>query len=574
MNCPKCNGELVEIKGNLFCSSCGSKIEKEDIKEESSQNQSKEEEKKIEKETQPQETESSEPQKPEENISSSSSESQASEAQTPTPGPQKPEENVSAPSPASQAPTPKPQGSEESTSNPIPQTQTPSSEPQPSVNLVPGKQPPKPKKSIWFWVILIITILLIASGSVFIVKNFVLKNNGDQKSQSEKNEEIEKASNWSWEKIAVWRDLTSDDDWHCPLDIKIDPQGNPHVAWSQCVMSNVDYSIFYAKWGGAKWGESQRISKRISGEHDDDSARCPQMQFDSRDNIHMVWQHYFTRNLGTPDPQGWISVETQSDIFYSKFDGKTWSEPQNISKNWGDSSQPELLIDSKDHLHVIWNDFYSSNLFYAKRDGNGWSEPKNISDFPDESYLIGSYQILLDSKDSPHIVYGASKDDEKGNIYYTKWDSTTWTTPIIIEPDTFAFKCKLDSLDNLHIIWEDFVGTYSDVFYTKWDETTLSDPMNISNSPKKEARGVQQIGLDSKDNIYIVWVDRETISWEAYIYKIFYAKWDGVTLSNPINVGRESNSRIYPNFQLDPEGNFYVIWYDAEDHYIYKNKIE
>ncbi len=71
-----------------------------------------------------------------------------------------------------------------------------------------------------------------------------------------------------------------------------------------------------------------------------------------------------------------------SDIYYTqrRNDG-SWSSPENISKSDAGPLDPEVAVDKSGAVHVVWrNGFPSPGVFYAQRSPEGvWSDPENIS---------------------------------------------------------------------------------------------------------------------------------------------------------------------------------------------------
>ena len=70
----------------------------------------------------------------------------------------------------------------------------------------------------------------------------------------------------------------------------------------------------------------------------------PTVVADNKGYLHMAWQEY-TGNF-----------DTNPGIFYSRWNGDTWSAPINISGNTGFADNVSITTDSSRTVHFAWND--------------------------------------------------------------------------------------------------------------------------------------------------------------------------------------------------------------------------
>ncbi|MEK9176358.1 MAG: hypothetical protein AAB520_02875, partial [Patescibacteria group bacterium] len=68
---------------------------------------------------------------------------------------------------------------------------------------------------------------------------------------------------------------------------------------------------------------------------------------DSKGYLHVVWQEL------TPG-QVWTGVNP--GIYYSRWNGDTWSTPLKISENTDFAENPAIAVDSNNTVHVVWDD--------------------------------------------------------------------------------------------------------------------------------------------------------------------------------------------------------------------------
>lgn len=80
----------------------------------------------------------------------------------------------------------------------------------------------------------------------------------------------------------------------------------------------------------------------------------------------------------------WVEKGKNADeIFYSFFNGYNWSPPSSIHlKNKYPNLLPDVAIDGQGHLWLVWSgyDGHDYEIFYSIWDGNSWSQQKNITD--------------------------------------------------------------------------------------------------------------------------------------------------------------------------------------------------
>ncbi len=345
-------------------------------------------------------------------------------------------------------------------------------------------------------------------------------------------------------------------------EIQLDSQNNLHVVWYDDTPGNFD--IYYSKWDGTEW-ESVNLSNN-GGRSD-----SPEIEIDSKDNIHVIWED--------KSPGNW-------DILYNKWTPETgWlTEPINISNNPGDSFDTSLRIDSKDNIHVVWRDEtdvdverypWNDDVFYAKwSPETGWTDPVNICRTPDASRWP---KIRLDSEDYPHVVWQDYSDDFESmwsyDIYYTKWTPETGWLPFVnISYNTgisYNPEMGIDSEDNVHIVWQDDLDIPSnrfEILYKKWSPITgWSEAVNLSSTPTENSL-YPEIEIDSKNNLHVIWrEDENSISGCNTLHMTFYTKWtpeDGWLPATNIS-GSFNKAGDYRQIRIDSQDNPHVVWYNT-----------
>lgn len=156
----------------------------------------------------------------------------------------------------------------------------------------------------------------------------------------------------------------------------------------------------------------------------------------------------------------------RSLIYYSQFDGRSWTEPNAIYASWPGTpiNSMAVALDPDNEFHLVWTEGLGGPVFQSRAaleeagSARAWSEPENIG-LPAKELEMG-----VDKIGTIHIVYLVT-DAEAPGIYYTQSQNQgrAWTYPLAIDPDkpSTAVPDKVDlALDDqggVHVVW-----SYSD----------------------------------------------------------------------------------------------------------------
>ncbi len=326
---------------------------------------------------------------------------------------------------------------------------------------------------------------------------------------------------------------------------------------------------------------------------------------DSQDVLHVVWSE------NTDNLTGW---GTDAEIFYSYFNGTSWSTPIPIS-HWaglnGTSEQPSIAIDTHDNVHVIWSDDTpgwwqtgsESEIFYAMKNAitGFWSIPVAISDdLTNWNTGLSKFPFLaIDSNDNLHVVWqdqtsgqpwgGGPSDTE---ILYINRIGGTWGSIIPISDDITDFNKDLsgfpsiaaDCNDNLHVVWQDDQDNIS-----IWgaDQEILYRNYTVTSGGWNSIIGLSGVGLNAWNNdisefpiiatnpntgsMHVVWQDDTNGTWGAD-YEIFYsnstngAVWSNATALSGIGTNYWNNDNSFsPWIIIDNLNVIHVVWHDDTD---------
>ncbi|MBD3255114.1 MAG: hypothetical protein GF383_08465 [Candidatus Lokiarchaeota archaeon] len=306
-----------------------------------------------------------------------------------------------------------------------------------------------------------------------------------------------------------WNTLSSYD----PV-IAVDASNNLHVVWEETTNGDwgSDTEIMYVNYTASGWSDATVISDDETAWNTGESID-PDIGVDSNNDLHVVW---------VDETEGpWGGVYPDWEIMYANYTSSGWSNATVISDGFADiwgwnndtSVHPDIVVDSDNNLHVVWEDdtegpwgggSSDSEIMYAYYTNSSWSNATVISDKwgDGEEWNTGNSRdptITIDTSDNIHVVWedytegpwgGGSSDYEIMYAYYTnsswsnatvisdKWgDGEEWNTGNSFRP-AFA----VDASDNLHVVWGDYTpgvwgsgGLDMEIMYTKITQSSEAD---------------------------------------------------------------------------------------------------
>jgi len=250
-----------------------------------------------------------------------------------------------------------------------------------------------------------------------------------------------------------------------------------------------------------------------------------------------------------------------------------WTGAKRITRTSGRSLFPSIAIDSSNTIHVVWTDYTPGNgeIYYKKTtDGSSTWSPAQRLTWTSGRSLVPS--IAIDSSNTIHVVWEEDTPDTyDGDIYYQRSTDggVTWTTSQNLTQNrgwSWSPDIGVDSSNNLHVVWidDDFTSN-QDVCYKKSTDggATWSAGKYLTQSDFNPC-GEPSIFVDSFDNLHVV-------ASQPYPYwivgtdtEILYLKSAdaGVTWMGQIINGNNSGYSERPKIAVDSSGNPHVVWCD------------
>lgn len=229
----------------------------------------------------------------------------------------------------------------------------------------------------------------------------------------------------------------------------------------------------------------------------------------------------------------------------------------------GNALNPVVFEDSDSNLHVVWWDDGGNlgSIYYSKFDGISWTEPEEIISL-DNGVQFPS--IIVDSEGTIYVAF-ESKQTEGSTIGFVYKNSLGWSNLYYAGLDISYCrhpKMTFDSQSNVCVVWEDHRKThqeiYLDIFLT--DELKWKGEVKITTSPF----GSYRSSISSyMDDLFITWT-RASEDNTSYIEIIKYNALNGLTLSSVIISGVNSRAD-HSNVLCSVSGEVIVAWHDDLD---------
>ncbi|MBS4016396.1 MAG: hypothetical protein KGZ86_08200 [Candidatus Latescibacteria bacterium] len=296
---------------------------------------------------------------------------------------------------------------------------------------------------------------------------------------------------------------------------------------------------------------------------------------------------------------------------------ENYLEPVNVSNNSGRSERPSIAVDSRNTVHLVWNDDTPGNeeIFYAMKSANGsWSEPVQVT------YNIGASRspyITIDRTDKIHLawqqvvyqgnfsywkifytwrnigdtwatpetisVYGASNrpilavDDELGlhlfwreafapdqclYHYAHKANGGQWQIQYLFTKQIASYEMIVDDENGVHVVLDPYMEIY---YIEKRPDGTWADTMRISYSPVNDWQTSDRpsIAVSSDGSIHVVWAEGDTaLSGVAYRRKTIQGGWGQI---EPLYKGKVSFSE--PKICIGNSDRIHLIWMMVDINY-------
>jgi len=213
----------------------------------------------------------------------------------------------------------------------------------------------------------------------------------------------------------------------------------------------------------------------------------------------------------------------------------------------GEAFYPSIALDTNGVPHVVWEvkkDGSGYDIFYSRLNGGSWSEPKQISHEPYSEMA----SIRVDTQGTIHVVYQSK--GTKGVIYYiSSADSgTTWSSPFLVGDGLYP-RITLANGTTPYVVWNGNSSDSYGIFY-RYKNSGWSNSVLVARGKKEQ---ISDIRVDQSGTVHLVWGN-------YLISKVEYASFkNDKEVENRVDIVKGVTS-LWPKFELDSAGNVYVVY--------------
>jgi hypothetical protein len=264
-----------------------------------------------------------------------------------------------------------------------------------------------------------------------------------------------------------------------------------------------------------------------------------------------------------------LFANEQRVIKYARFDGATWTKPNDIYVTSPDIRNVSPFVDQQGILHIAWAEGLVGPAYYTYAPANNalsaqnWAKPIQINVPARIVYL------RVDSKGVVHILY--IDQTEEAGVYYIRsedggitWSESVWLDPDILPghiPDSLNF--ELDENDGLHAVW--FYGTREEGARPDWVRyahsfdggQTWSAPFTIDQYDEASDHN-----LTTASPIMIVQGQTVHVIWAAGSLPYRYHRFStdaGLTWSAPVQIFGELHGQAFEGLAVDRSGRVHYF---------------
>jgi len=260
-----------------------------------------------------------------------------------------------------------------------------------------------------------------------------------------------------------------------------------------------------------------------------------------------------------------------------------WTEPVNISQTSTTSWFPDLAVDSQGNVHAVWcqttfdpeNGEAREHVFYSMWDGQTWSTPNDI--VPPSADIIRN-AIAADQSGNLHMLFGGSAVSVLSTSYQKApagkaRSASSWSTSHRLSQGvSYMGDIAVDSKGVIHVIFDDTQcagvtkaeACYTDIFYRRSTDggQTWSYPINLFRSLATGSSRAQ-LEIDSNDTLYVTWDEGwDRISGKGVpIYGGFTFSTDrGETWAPVASVSYPESTNLQLTVGSDGSGGVMLVW--------------
>jgi len=255
-----------------------------------------------------------------------------------------------------------------------------------------------------------------------------------------------------------------------------------------------------------------------------------------------------------------------------------WDIPANLSNTKSRSAFPDIAVDGAGHIHVVWSEHFGTHtgwgdaIFYTMWDGTSWSTPNDILMSPSgrSSHLPA---ITVDQRGLIHIVW-----TDTVSVFYSHawvqdapWRANSWSSPRVLGSGGAQWPdIAVDDHGDVHAVWagnpaeeleligENCVSGCPEIYDARSTDggQTWLPVINVSTS--REYSTHPNLVIGQKGDVHIVWI--EATSSEQPLFTMYARSPNGEVWDNPVEIVASGQQPSSPSLAVDSQGRVHAMW--------------
>jgi hypothetical protein len=240
-----------------------------------------------------------------------------------------------------------------------------------------------------------------------------------------------------------------------------------------------------------------------------------------------------------------------------------------------DSEHAAIVGDSEGNVHIVWEDNRDGNweIYYTKLNSLGENLIDDVRITDNESYSREP-AIAIDSRDNVHLVWYDGRDGNM-EIYYAVLDINGERISDNIRlvsdvSDSYDPAIAVDSDDNIHIAWTDWMDGSASILYSQLDEDgNILMSFNVTTDEWHSYDA--SIVVDTDDAVHVMWYDERITSGflsSSTSSEISYVKLSNHgqrLMENTVLTPLDRLESTSPSMTLDHDNNVNFAWQDTQN---------
>lgn len=210
----------------------------------------------------------------------------------------------------------------------------------------------------------------------------------------------------------------------------------------------------------------------------------------------------------------------------------------NASANIGSSDQPDAMVDGSDNIHMVWRqDGFQENeeagsIFYSRWNGKTWSTDNRFISPPGDNKFRGARNpaVAVGVDRTPHVVWSANSNnaDFRGRrVVYAHFDGASWSAPLVISTSSNQNEVSADNPDvainpvngQVYAVWNQLSNGIKSVYLSQLQPNgQWIEPILLSEASTQSIKPIVTVGTDG-------WV---RVAWQVEdTSRVQYIEYDG-----------------------------------------------